>query len=192
MVNLTFQEQGHIYRMNGIEIPSVTQIIKAGGLADFSNVNPEILDRSIQFGNAVHKAVELKCKDTLDNNSVDNAIKGHILQWERFCADFHFESEIQEHKFFHKLGYAGTIDHIGKIGQNGVLVDIKTGSVKCADIVQVCAYGLAVYADRLLIVYLDDDKYKIIEPKRQERRAAEQIFLSALSLYNYRKKEGLL
>lgn len=192
MSNLTFIPETHQYLVDGVEYPSVTQIIKSAGLSNFDNVPYELLDRAIQFGNAVHKAIELKCKGTLDENTVDDAIKGHILQWEKFCSDFCFISEAQEVQFSHKLGFAGTIDHIGKIGRHVVLVDIKTGQPKSADIVQVCAYGTDHYFDRLIVIYVSKDKYKAIEIKGHERRKGERIFLSALSLYNYKKSEGLL
>jgi hypothetical protein len=193
MGNFTFQEDGHIYRLDGVEVKSVTQIIQEAGLSDFSKVNPELLDRAIKFGNALHKAVELSCKGTLDKESLDPALMPHLNQWDSFCSDYCYVSKEQEYRAVNtalRVGFC--IDQLGYIKGGSVLVDLKTGHPKAADVVQASAYGYLYPIERVLILYLNEDSYKINEIKRLDRKKGEQIFLSCLALYNFKKQEGLL
>jgi len=193
MANLTFQEEGHIYRLDGVEIPSVTQILKIAGLSNFDNVNLDLLERSIRFGIAVHKVIELKCKGTLDESSVGEALIPYAKQWDNFCLDYqYFSSQVEYRAFNHALRVGFCIDNIGSIDEAITIVDIKTGAVKASDIIQACAYGYLYPAKRLIVLYLCEDKYKILDIKGQERRKGESIFLSALALYNFKKEKGLL
>lgn len=194
MSNLTFQEDGHIYKLDGVEIPSVTQVLKSAGLSNFDNVNQDVLARAIQFGNVVHKAIELKCKGTLDESTVDDGIKGHIAQWDKFCLDYQYFSNMVEFRAFNsslRLGFC--IDNIGYIRADvSAIVDIKTGAPKPADIIQTCAYGYVYPAKTTILLYLSEDKYKVIEITGQDRKKGERIFLSCLALYNFKKEKGLL
>lgn len=193
MSNVTFEEATHTYKLNDVEVPSVTQIIKAAGLSGLDGVNPELLERNAAFGKAVHKAIELKCKGTLDFDSVDDAIKPYIEQWDKFVKDFNYTSLYQEYQRIDtviRVGYC--IDNIGDINGEYIIADIKTGAPKASDIIQSCAYGKLFPAKRIFLVYINEEKYKAIEIKGADRRKGENVFVSCLSLYNYKKQEGLL
>lgn len=193
MPSLVFQDEGHIYRLDGIEIPSVTTVIKEAGLSDFSKVNPELLERACKFGTAIHTAIQLSVKGTLDHDSLDSALLPYLNQYRAFCSDFQYTPKEMEYQVFNKnLGVAGTIDQLGYIQGELTLVDIKTGHFKASDMVQVSAYGYLYPVNRVLILYLTGNGYKVQEIKRQDRKRCEALFLNALSLYNYRKKEGLI
>jgi len=194
MGKLTFQEEGHIYKVDGVEIPSVTQVLKAAGLSNFDHVNQHVLEKSIQFGNVVHKTIELKCKGTLDESSVNDVIKPYITQWDKFCLDYQYFSKQVEYRAYNsslRVGFC--IDNLGFIhATDTAIVDIKTGQPKAADIIQACAYGYLYPVTRLFLLYLNPDSYKAFEIKRSDRKKGEQIFLSCLSLYNYKKEHKLL
>lgn len=194
MDSLLFIPETHEYIVDGVTYPSVTQVIGSCGLSGLENVDKRLLERNAAFGNAVHKAIELSCKGTLDSSSVDEAIKSYIKQWDKFCADFDFESSIQELRSFHQVLRVGyTIDHIGRMDGHTTIVDIKTGAPKASDVIQACAYGYMYPAKRLVLLYLQkENNYKIIEIKGQDRKKGERIFLSCLALYNFKKDEGLL
>ena len=193
MADLTFDPNGHIYKVNGVIVPSVTQVIAAAGLSDFSSVPASVLDAAIQFGNALHKAIELKCKGTLDEESVAEELKPYIAQWDQFCMDFTFFTGQQEYRAYNdamRVGYC--IDHIGHLTDDTALVDVKSGSPKPADVIQMCAYGYLYPAKRILLLYLEKDRYKVIEIKGADRRRGVNIFIAALQLYNFRKECHLL
>jgi len=190
---LTFTEKDHSYKLDGLKLVSVTQVLKEAGLSDFSKVNPELLERAANFGTAVHKAIQLSVKGTLDMESLDTSLLPYLDQWRAFCEDFRYSPKEMEYQVFNKaLGVAGAIDHLGYIKQESTLVDIKTGHLKGADLVQACAYAYLYPVGRVLILYLTDNTYKVNEIKRQDRKRYESIFLAALSIYNFRKQEKML
>lgn len=201
MNNITFDENKHEYKVDGSVIPSVTQILDSNGFSDFGRVPPEILERSSLFGKAVHKTIELHCKGKLDEESLDPELKPYLKAWENFVFDFvydHQKSEIQGYNEKYRFCY--TFDQGGMINYKKIrcacLLDIKTGQQKSCDKVQVNGgYALAVDKNILTgILYLNPEfkpsGYKIIFSMDNKRDQA--IFLSALTIHNYKKENNLL
>lgn len=56
--DIEFIEDGHLYLVDGVITPSITQLLKHkfGGMYDF--VNPKTLSEAAKKGTAVHKAIE--------------------------------------------------------------------------------------------------------------------------------------
>lgn len=201
MNNLSFNAQNHEYKLDGLTIPSVTQILKAEGLTDFSKVPLEILERNALFGTAVHKAVELKLRGTLDEDTLDVALKPYVEAWANFEEDFGYVHMTSEFQGFHPIyRYAYTIDLLGEITKGkfpGLSVgDIKTGIVKPADKIQLAGYKLAVGKEykNVFAIYLNPDfqprGYRVVFSRSNQTE--QGIFLSALSLQNWKKQENLI
>lgn len=193
MPELKFNPENHEYRLDGVVIPSVTQILKSAGLSSFDGVPQELLERNARFGTAVHKAVELTCQGNLDNSTVDPVLVPYLEAWELFAECYGFKSEKQEVVGYHPTyRYGYTIDAIGTLPDGKkALVDIKTGTPKPSDEIQVFGgYALAQKVDRQIIVYLSAGDFKTNIVKKD--LTAQQIFLSALSIHNFRKEKGLL
>lgn len=55
---LTFEEERHLYYLNGLEVPSVTTLMKPLSSDFYSTVDPEILNKAAKRGTAIHNAVE--------------------------------------------------------------------------------------------------------------------------------------
>ena len=55
---LTFEEERHLYRLDGLEVPSVTTLMKPLSSDFYSTVDPEVLNRAAKRGTAIHNAVE--------------------------------------------------------------------------------------------------------------------------------------
>lgn len=201
MNSLTFNAQLHEYRLDGVVIPSVTQILKAEGINNFGMVSEDVLNTNALFGKAVHKCVEYWFRGTLDETTVDPALIPYLSGWDNFVEDFGFvvmESEVQG---FHPIyRYAYTADLLGEITKGKFLGeavgDLKTGMVKPADKIQIAAYKMAVgkqYKNTFLLYLNPEFKprgYKVIFA--DNNKMEQGLFLSALSLYNYRRNEGLL
>ena len=77
----TFEEDGHIYKLNGVVIPSVTKILQLSGIADFSTIPIWHLEPARQFGLAVHKACELYDLGKLDERNLDPALWPYLDAW---------------------------------------------------------------------------------------------------------------
>lgn len=59
---LEFVEDGHIYLVDGVIVPSITQILKYRFGNKYSFVSPEVLQRAADKGTEVHEAIEKWCK----------------------------------------------------------------------------------------------------------------------------------
>ena len=55
---LTFEEEWHLYYLNGLEVPSVTTLMKPLSSDFYSTVDPEVLNKAAKRGTAIHNAVE--------------------------------------------------------------------------------------------------------------------------------------
>lgn len=126
---LVFDEERHEYRYAGAIVPHVTQIIKP--LTNYDRIPVEALERARQQGVAVHKMVELDCKNDLDVARLPAWMHGCYTAWRRFVDDSGFECWKSEHKIYHhKLGYAGTLDLAGvlprlRTSKRPAVIDVK-------------------------------------------------------------------
>ena len=66
---VTFDEESHTYRVNGVIYPSVSEILAP--FCDFSRVPRDVLERKRQIGRATHKCIELDEAGELDVDTVD-------------------------------------------------------------------------------------------------------------------------
>jgi len=136
---LIFDEATHTYTLNGKRLPSVTQILKP--LYDFSMVPADVLKRAGEFGTAVHKTVELYLLGDLDEEALDEGLKGPLAafkDWEISEGILVLPSDNIEVIGFHrKLLYAGTPD----IETESVIIDLKSRPVNMVtDPLQLAAY----------------------------------------------------
>ena len=188
---LDFDPLTHIYTLDGVRIPSVTQVLKEAGLIDFSDVPKDRLDKACQRGKDAHSIIEEYSQGLLSPEA--SWMYPEIHAWEAFCRDYGFKSEMQEYLCADPILKVGfTIDQIGTIKDQRTIVDLKTGEKKIADVIQVCGYGLLYPVKRLLILYISGSRYKVVEIKGVDRIKGENYFRSALTLYHLRQKEGLL
>lgn len=124
---LTFEESQHTYQWNDKRVPSVTQILKP--LApDFSKVDPSVLAHAQAEGKAVHKLVELACKDDLGH--LPEWLEPYLVAWQKFVNETGFQIKSSEERVYHSMyGYAGTLDlcgsFIGRTKQIPAIIDLK-------------------------------------------------------------------
>jgi hypothetical protein len=137
-MSFVFDEATHTYLLDGVRLPSVTQIMKP--LYDFSSVPAEVLKRAGEFGTAVHKSVELHLWNDLDMETLDDNLKGPLTAFISFQAGNHDLSipDRIETPFYHsKLNYAGTPD----MEYITAIIDLKSRPVNLlTDSIQLAAY----------------------------------------------------
>jgi len=187
---LTFTPENHQYRVDGVIVPSVTQVLSI--LNDYSQVDEKTLLASMDFGKKVHRAIELLNNDDLDEESLDDAIKPYLEHWEKFCTDFKMTEPTSEHRMYHPtLNYAGTIDIYCFLDGVLSIIDIKTGAVSKSAAPQVAAYKAMYEAfighkvEQTFILQLNEDRYNVINTTKSNRHDMN-IFLSCLNIYNYK------
>jgi hypothetical protein len=81
---LEFDNENHIYRLDGSIIPSYSQIAKDLGLIDYSHVRQADLDWKAQVGQAVHTAIFLNNTGELDLDSLDEVVMSYFKSWLMF------------------------------------------------------------------------------------------------------------
>ena len=69
---LTFEEKQHQYWLDGMQIPSVSEIMKPLSAAQYQEVDQEVLNKAAHRGTAVHTAIETYVKfGMVDNYRAD-------------------------------------------------------------------------------------------------------------------------
>ena len=194
MERLTYNEETHTYTLNGVELPSVTQIITSIGLVDYSMISKDLLDYKADIGRKVHKTIEYHDNNELDDSELHPLLKNYLEQWKKFKKDFRFHIVESEIKTFHPVyKYAGTVDKLGRIDDYYVIVDIKSGGASPSHSIQTSAYkemiekNMKIKVRKRYAVYLTEENYTVVEHKDNDLG----VFLAALSIYNWKKKNKL-
>lgn len=193
---LLFDEKSHTYSVivdgEPKNVPSVTKILKKVGLINYRKGDDALM--RMRRGTRIHKLTEYF--DLGDDESLALLSKADDLQylsaWESFKKEQRFEINMVEQKLFHPaLWFAGTVDRVGEIDGNTVVLDIKTGIPHPASKLQVAAYAILVeeqniLVDRAMVVYLGDECYHIEEV--ESIADSWSAFESALRLYLWMEK----
>ena len=66
---LEFYEDEHIYLVNGVIVPSVSQVLDYKFGHRYDGVSPAVLSRAAGRGTKVHESIERFCKDGVDDGS---------------------------------------------------------------------------------------------------------------------------
>ena len=192
---LVFDKDTHEYKVNGLVIPSVTQIIQGAGLTNFANVPDFILQEKADLGTKVHSATELYDKGTLDKKSLHPILKKYLNSWIKFKKDFDFVVEDIEEVYYHPLYKSiGRVDRVGTIKSKKVLLDIKSGVKYKTHAIQTAGYKIlhdygkpkSEQIKERYTVYLSETGYKV-EPNKDQ--TDENVFLAALTIFNFLNKK---
>lgn len=136
-----FVPESHEYFLGDRRLISVSEALKAGGLADYSHVHPAVLERAAQRGRAVHSATHFLDDGALDVASVSDEIAPYVEAWRQFKADTRAVIVRREEPGYNKLyGYGGTPDLVATIAGVGWVIDLKTYAPNKATGAQLAAY----------------------------------------------------
>ena len=186
MTGLEFDAGAHQYRLDGIKVPSVTQVLEPYYGLEF--VDWEKLKAAQEFGTHVHEACHLLNIGQLDRDSISGAVKAYVHGWERFLDESGLVVIESEARVAHrKMGYAGTLDVIGQFPDKPrqVMIDIKTGATMPKTVgPQTAAYNEA-RGKRIprFCCLLEPHAYNLV-PLTDVRDF--DIFKAALTLYRWR------
>jgi hypothetical protein len=191
MATATFASNGHRYEFDGRSVPSVTQVLAISGITDVSKIPQHILDRAAAIGTAVHQACDLLDQDDLDLESLDPLLVGYASAYQRFRQETSFMPELIEHRAvgtLNGLRYGFCVDRLGQIGEERVLLDLKTSSkAQLSWPIQTMAYslGLGCIGVRRGVVHLaKDGTYKLLDHLNHESDSA--IWEAALAIAHWK------
>lgn len=175
----TFDVETHLYTINGIVVPSVTQVLEEERFIDFSMIPGETLDQAKARGTYVHTVLHYYLEGDFDLDDVDPRFRGYVDSALEYIARLkkkalrneRGEAIAVEYRFWHpRRYYAGTIDWLGWDEDEVLSIDDwKTGEPSdVAAPLQTAAYEAGV-RDLLLPVLLP--KYR-----KEIRRRAVKLY----------------
>jgi len=179
-----FDADFHVYTLDGEELPSVTQILEAAGIIDYSHIPWNVRHLALERGRAVHAATELDDRGDLDETTLDPMLEGHLAAWRRFRAETGFTPTLIEHRDYHRLHrYAGTIDRLGNFnGGRAAVLDIKTNHAEPWVRLQLAAYSefAGFVYERVCVELHADGTYRTFTFPVADRRRDLNDFLACL------------
>lgn len=123
-MNFSFDEASHIYRLESIRLPSVTEILEYWGITPQFPIGPYRVR-----GRQVHLATQA-WDEGAEIVRLGSEIAPYLESYKLAMADWDFEwSGIEVRGYHQTLAYAGTADRVGIRRGSGkpCLADIKSG-----------------------------------------------------------------
>ena len=140
VVRPEFEEERHLYFVNGVQIPSVSALMRPLTDLVYGPIDKEVLKAAQVFGTSVHACTEYDDEGDLDPASVEPEWQPYLDAYRKWRADtrpeiLHIEDRLGCSK------YAGTLDRICRINGQLWVVDLKTTSAIHPHVgVQLAAY----------------------------------------------------
>ena len=117
---LEFNEAEHVYTVDGIVRPGITDILKKTGISkDYDGVDPFYRDRGI----AVHLAIKFFLKGTLDESTLDPVCVPYLEGFKSWWTEAPLR-RVQASEmplYSERLGFCGTLDLVTA----GTILDMK-------------------------------------------------------------------
>lgn len=196
---LVFTEKNHRYEEDGVQIPSVSQVIELAGINDVSSIPEHILRRAADRGTAVHLACQFLDEDDLVFDSLDPEVLPYVVAYQKFREEYRFKAELIEHCMVGEVDgmrYGMTLDRVGTMnGEERVLLDLKTSSKPQAYwTIQTAAY-LVGYSEidsqerpgRAVVHLCKDATFKLL---LHNLDTDFDVWKAALTLANWKLKNG--
>ena len=181
---LEFFEDEHLYLVDGVIVPSITQILSFKFGKKYAHVRKDVLERAAQAGTAVHEAIERYCT-TGEESDLPELRNFKFLQ-RQYCFDV-LENEVPVILFdtcneWNPIA-AGRLDLVLGMGGFVGLADIKRTSTLDKEYVahQLNLYCIAyrhcygIECEFLRAVHLRDDVRKFVEIPINEEMAWQLV-----------------
>ena len=127
-MHIEFIESSHTYLVNGIIVPSVTQIMRADSDEVYNGIPPHILEKAAERGTAVHRAIYEY--EQLGFYPTDETVKDYLNRYIVVKSISRLQPVRQEFMLCStsEPRFAGTVDMLATIGDKTILLDVKTSS----------------------------------------------------------------
>lgn len=202
---LTFNPETHVYKENGVEIPSVTQIVRFLNADAAAKADPWRRDTAADRGSRVHSYCMLADYEELPD-VIDVDCVGYVSAYLDFLRDYNPVWEVIEGMVSGgdpSFRYAGTVDRYGDLMGLSAVVDIKTGSSISKLACGAQLFGYATSDDIALrhkarqkprgifVLHLrGDGTYRLIEYNATETSDAGRAFWSCMEIHHLLTKKG--
>ena len=194
IARLRFSPSRHVYTLDGMRIPSVTQVIDP--LMPFDRIPLEVRREALLRGELVHKLTELWDKmvalpEDILEEAKSGGLLGYVHAWAKFEREMSVEILACEVRVYHMAyRYAGTLDRIARLNGEIALLEIKTGALQPEYQLQTAAY-MEAYNEgdsnkiraRFVVQLAEDGAYHV---KQHKDKADFDVFKAALTIQNWR------
>ena len=147
-MGLVFEPELHRYTVDGVEVPSVTTILKEIGIIDTTYYTAS----GAATGKTKHQMLEVLDRGELDWTAVPDEWLWICEAWVRWLGDCEILA-IEEPVCHEILGYAGTPDRVLLVDGEKTVVDIKSGGHERWHLLQCQMYAACVGATRCTVWY---------------------------------------
>ena len=197
--DLTFDDGLHVYKLHGVTLPSVTQLIKPLTDDYYGDIDYEFLKNAATRGTTIHNSIE----NYWLFNVVDipHEYKAYMDAFLKFVEMYKPKPLATEVRFYHKyLYYAGTADLICTLNGNNNevwLIDYKAtaGIHKFLTRIQLEGYKQGIESQGITIhrkgiLHLTKTGKFTLDDEYDDEHDSEslEVFSALLTLYNYMKK----
>lgn len=150
--NIEFDEEDHIYKVDGIVKPSVTQTLRGAGIVDdYSNLDPYYADR----GTAAHTGCTLLAQGFLDWATVSDDVRPYVETFESIVKRMGMTYVSAEEPCYDKeYDICGTYDLIMMWNGARTLTELKTGAFPMWGGLQLASYERMVDVENVLGIEL--------------------------------------
>lgn len=201
-----YDETNHIYSVNGVKIPGVTEILSPITADGYSKINPAVLEHAAMKGTMVHEwtmMYDFGCADEVMPSELAPYceayaafIRDYRPRWEKIEEIVAYKSKPEDY------WYAGRLDRCGIIDGKRSIVDIKTiASPSTKTHISVCcqtaAYAYAVDNiaswERYALYLKPDGTYRLFdcwEFEEKNQFIGEDLFFELLDLHTKINKIG--
>lgn len=196
-----FIEDGHKYLLDGVDIPSVSEVIRP--CLNYANVPKANLEGAREFGIEVDLACQFYDENDLDESTLSDRVRKRLAGWLKFRKDFDFQPiQIARPNYhnIHGMVYGLIPDRFGTSKAGNLVVDIKnTAEIESHQALQLAGYH-AYYSENSrhqvgrMIVQLRDDDYKVFDDKTRKDifdRNDIKIFTALLAVCHWNRKNGI-
>lgn len=197
---IEFIDKPHIYLVNGVITPSVSEILHFIFPDKYKGVSKHILNRKAQYGTTIHESVEMY-ENNIKTMSVKEAFdvtvyakeltyiqEASLRQYLKLKNKYEIEVIEQETMIHFKGKYAGRFDMIAKINGALCLCDIKTTAELDEEYLsyQLSYYEMAMgkQFDKLYAIWLPKkDLGQVVEVKRKPKEILVKKLNEFLEVY---------
>lgn len=122
-----FDEATHTYTLDGVELPSVTHIIRYLAVDKANNADPNMALIARERGSAVHEATVMYDYSGEIPDDFPAEYAPYLEAYVQFVRDYAPNWILTEYRMANEmLGFAGTLDRFGVIDGYFCILDIKT------------------------------------------------------------------
>ena len=170
---IEFLEREHLYLVDGVITPSVSEILKFIFPEKYKGVPTNILNAKADYGSVVHEAIE-KIENDEELPKLDYIQEASIKQYFKLKEKYNIAVLEQEKMVNYQGRYAGRFDMIASINGLTSLCDIKTTATLDKEYLswQLSFYELATGKrfEKLYAIWLPKKELgKLVEIKRKSK-----------------------